>query len=70
MHMEDLKAQMFKDVEEGIIYIKEKGPKDFNAIATAIMLYDLKRAMLEAEQFEDLAVFRKLEIKHGFDIKV
>ena len=26
--------------------------------------------VLEAEAFEDLAVFRKLEIKHGFDIKV
>ena len=70
MHMEDLKAQMFKDVEEGIIYIKEKGPKDFNAVTTAIMLYELKRTMLEVEAFEDLAIFRKLEIKHGFDIKV
>jgi hypothetical protein len=33
-------------------------------------LRDLKRAMLELELYEDLAIFRRLEIKHKVDINV
>jgi hypothetical protein len=39
-------------------------------IAEAIALFELKKTMLEVEAYEDLAEFRKLEVKYSVDISL
>ena len=61
---------IFYSVESALKHIASDKRDEVKAVAEAFVLRDLKRAMLELEHYEDLAVFRRLEIKHQVDINV
>ena len=61
---------VFYAVDESLEYISSKNRNYERAKREVFALRDLKRAMLELELYEDLAIFRRLEIKHKVDINV
>jgi hypothetical protein len=61
---------VFYAVDESLEYISSENRNYERAKREVFALRDLKRAMLELELYEDLAIFRRLEIKHKVDINV
>ena len=61
---------VFYAVEEALDHISSENRDYERAKQEVFALRDLKRAMLEFEYYEDLAVFRMLEIKYQVDINV
>ena len=61
---------VFYAVDESLEYISSENRNYERAKREVFALRDLKRALLELELYEDLAIFRRLEIKHKVDINV
>jgi hypothetical protein len=57
-------------IEKSMIAIKDDNNPEVIQIAEAIALFELKKTMLEVEAYEDLAEFRKLEVKYSVDISL
>ena len=68
--MKNYENPIFYTVDSALKHIASDKRDEVRAVNEAFALRDLKRAMLEFEQYEDLAIFRRLEIKHQVDIDV